>query len=571
MASTEPIADQADSARSASRTASGAPIIFVSEEPPWRRALVADLERRFAGDCRIASASPPARALEELAQLATAGEPIALLIAGQFMAGMPGIEFLVRAHELHPLAKRILLVERNYAPTNPIVRAMALGQIDFHLVKPWLAERRLYPAVGEFLAEWEKSQEPRLTTFTLVGLEEDERAHAVRDLLARMGQPYAFHAADSAAGRQALAAAGATDVRLPVAIGFDGRVLVDPGLPDLMGALGTKTHLDAESCDVAIVGAGPAGLTAAVAAASEGLRTVILEGEMPGGQAGTSSLIRNYPGFTHGIGGDDLAYRACEQAWLFGADQVYAESATGVSVSGEDRLVHAAGGGTVAARAVVLTTGVSWRRLAVPALDALIGAGVFYGAGGSEARAMQDQSVFVVGAGNSAGQAALNLARYAARVTLLVRGDALSRSMSEYLVTAVEHAPNVDVRLRTEVVDAHGDGRLEALSLRADDGVVWQAEASAVFVMIGAEPHTDWLDASILRDEHGFLLTGRDLLDDERPPASWPLRRQPLTLETSVPGIFAAGDVRHRSVKRVASAVGEGAAAIQLVHEFFDA
>jgi thioredoxin reductase (NADPH) len=320
---------------------------------------------------------------------------------------------------------------------------------------------------------------------------------------------------------------------------------------------------------VLIVGAGPAGLAAAVYAASEGLQTRVLEPAIPGGQAGTSSLIRNYLGFPHGVSGEDLTWRAFEQAWLFGADLVLAQAATGLEARGSDRMVRLSDGGEVAARAVILATGVAWRRLGVPALEALAGSGVFYGAAGTEARAVRGEDVFVVGAGNSAGQAALHLARFAASVTIVAVERDLGERMSDYLVQQIEATPNVTRRMRHEVVDGHGRGRLEGLTLRdRDSGETTAVDASAVFVLIGAEPRTDWLHGVVERDERGYVLTGRDLVEGGRPPTGWPLQRAPLLLETSLPGVFAAGDVRYRSVKRVASAVGEGAIAVQLVHEY---
>jgi thioredoxin reductase (NADPH) len=354
-----------------------------------------------------------------------------------------------------------------------------------------------------------------------------------------------------------------------VVVFHSGRVFVDPSNAELAEALGFGTRPGAGAYDLVIVGAGPAGLAAAVYAASEGLRTLVVEPQVVGGQAGTSALIRNYLGFPRGISGNDLANRALEQAWLFGANLVLAEQATGLRSRGPDRLVRLSDGSEVTARAVVIASGVSWRRLGVPHLEALVGAGVFYGAARAEARAMQGQDVFVVGAGNSAGQASVELAKHAASVTILVRDGALGQSMSDYLVQEIEHAPNIAVRLHTEVVDGHGDRRLERLVLRdRRSGVTEDVPAAALFVMIGAEPRTEWLAGSVERDDRGYILTGHDLLRAGKPPAGWPRLRPPLLLETSIPGVFAAGDVRYRSVKRVASAVGEGAVAVQLVHDY---
>ena len=383
--------------------------------------------------------------------------------------------------------------------------------------------------------------------------------------------PYWFFDDGSEEGRRLLREYGVKGSGVPVAVHYDGTVLVDPAHAELMGKLGMRTSIDLRSCDVVIIGAGPAGLAAAVYAASEGLSTLVLEPDVPGGQAGTSSLIRNYPGFPHGLSGEDLTNRAIEQAWLLGANIVLAR-ATELTARGPEQIVRTADGSEVAARAVIIATGVAWRRLGVPALEALVGAGVFYGAAGAEARAMAGRHVVVVGAGNSAGQAALHLARYAASVTLAVRGQGLRASMSEYLVTEISKTAGIAVRTGTEVIDGGGRASLQTLTLRdRASGATEAVTASALFMMIGAEPRTQWLEGSVERDRHGFILTGRDLYQAGQRPAGWPLERPPLLLETSMPGVFAAGDVRHRSVKRVASAVGEGAIAIQLLHEYLQA
>jgi thioredoxin reductase (NADPH) len=375
--------------------------------------------------------------------------------------------------------------------------------------------------------------------------------------------------AESEQGRHLLDRAGLEGAGSPVLLLFDGRVLVDPPTDRLAQALGVQTQPTLGRYDVAVVGAGPAGLAAATYAASEGLGTLLLEREAVGGQAGTTSLIRNYLGFPRGLSGAELADRATEQAVVFGAELVYAQPATGLEPAGADRVLTLADGSQVASRSVVIATGVSYRRLLVPGLEALLGAGVFYGAAVTEAKAMAGQRVAVVGGANSAGQAAVHLARYAEQVTLLVRGDTLAEGMSAYLLEELQRADNITVRLRTEVAEVHGAGRLETLTIK--DGATKSTEilpAEALFILIGAEPHTDWLAATIKRDDRGFLLTGRHLLRDGRPPQGWPLGRSPLLLETSLPGVFTAGDVRHGSVKRVAAAVGEGATAIQLVHEY---
>ncbi len=546
------------------------PILFlVSQEPSLLKALSRDIHRRFGNDCRILIEHSPAAGLAALERLSPQEWPVAVLMADQRMPEMSGVDFLVRAHQLHPAASRVLVVERDYTRANPIVPAMMLGQIDYHLVKPWSLELGLYPAMSKFLAAWGSAQEQGLEMFRVVGPDRTARAHEIRDLLTRMNMSFSFHAADSDAGRTLLREAGQDGTRLPVVVRQDGRVLIDPTDTDLIQAIGGGTRLGSGVHDVVIVGAGPAGLAAAVHAASEGLDTLVLEKAISGGQAGASSRIRNFPGFPWGISGSELTYRTCEQAWLFGANLVFAQQAVGLRASGSERIVEIADGREAAARAVILATGVSWRRLGIPSLEARLGAGVFYDAVGSEARAMQGQPVCVVGAGNSAGQAAAHLAKYAASVTMLVRGDSLARSMSDYLITELRQAPNVTVRFCVEVTDAEGNGRLESITVRnRATGATERLRASALFVLIGADPHTDWLKGCVERDPQGYILTGGDLMRDGRLPAGWPLSRPPRLLETSLPGVFAAGDVRCRSIKRVASAVGEGSVAVAILHQY---
>jgi thioredoxin reductase (NADPH) len=540
------------------------PIIFlVSSDPSVRSTLESDLARRFGNDTRIVGAEDPDAGLTRLAAMADADEPVALLIADHEMTGQTGIDFLARAHDLHPAAKRILLVERDYTATNPIVPAMMLGQIDYHLVKPWFPDHGLYPAVSEFLGSWARSQTPRFTMFRITAPQNSPRAHEIRDLLTRFSTPYTFHSADSEAGRDILRQAGTADPDVPTAIRHDGRVLVDPTDGEVIEAVGGATELGDQLYDVAIVGAGPAGLSAAVYAASEGLETIVLERQISGGQAGASSRIRNVPGFTWGIGGHDLSYRACEQAWLFGAHMVFAQQATSLEPGGDRHLLRTADDQQVAARTVVLAMGVSWRRIGVGRLESLIGRGVFYGATATEARAMRGGRAAVVGAGNAAGQAALDLARHARQVTVLVRGETLADKMSEYLIAEIRERPNITVRHGVELVDGEGTDHLKALVIRdrANDALE-RIPADGLFVMIGAEPHTEWLAGVVQRDDRGFVLTGSDLEADGG--------ESPLLLETSVPGVFAAGDVRHGSVKRVTTAMGDGAAVIQLVHRALD-
>jgi len=546
--------------------------VVVADDRHRLEPLRCDLSRRYEADYRVIGVASAEAALTELADLAGASAEVALLIADEHLTDVPAVDFLVRAHGLHPRAKRILLVDRgDWSAAHPAVAALAVGSIDYHLYVPWHPlERILYPAVSEFLSAWDKSREPSFVAFRIVGPAHSPDAHRLREDLSRIGVPYWFFEEDSKEGRQLLHEHDLEDTQVPVVVCRDGSVLVDPSHTDLMGALGFRPDLQVRACDVAVIGAGPAGLAAAVYAASEGLSTLVLEPDMPGGQAGTSSLIRNYLGFPHGLSGDDLSNRAVEQAWLFGAN-IMLSRADGLTARGAERVVRLADGSQVTARAAIIATGVTWRRLGVPALEALVGAGVFYGAAGAEARAMAGRDVYVIGGGNSAGQAALHLARYAASVTMVVRGAGLRATMSSYLVTEISKTANIHIRPATEVIDGRGRCSLETLTLRQRaSGATDIVPASALFVMIGAEPRTTWLEGSVRRDDQGFILTGRDL-HRAGGPGGWPLDRPPLLLETSLPGVFAAGDVRHRSIKRVASAVGEGAIAIQLVHEYLQA
>jgi thioredoxin reductase (NADPH) len=433
-------------------------------------------------------------------------------------------------------------------------------------------DERFHRFITEQLDEWGRSNLPGLEVVRVVGEEWSARSHELRELLGRNGVPFGFYSADSPDGQRLVGESWAAQNDLPAVVLYDGRVLADPSNSQVGEAIGVQTKPGAGRYDVTVIGAGPAGLAAAVYSASEGLSTVILEPEAIGGQAGTSSLIRNYLGFPTGVSGGDLAVRAYTQAWNFGAEYVYGSSATGLRAGGSQLTVTLAGGSEVCSRAVIVATGMAYRRLAIPALDALTGAGVFYGAAATEARAMKDREVFVVGGANSAGQAAVHLARYAAQVTVLVRGQSLADTMSDYLIREIESAPNIAVRYKVAVTDGAGRSRLESLTLiDLQTGAAETVAAAALFVLIGAEPRTQWLPATVRRDQPGFVLTGNDLLENGRPQADWPLQRMPMFLESSLPGVFAVGDVRHGSVKRVASAVGEGSIAIRLVHDHLGA
>jgi thioredoxin reductase (NADPH) len=537
------------------------PVLFVVDhDPAALDVLVSDLSRRFGRGFAVMGATSAESALAALRQTASDGRPVALLLVDDAHEALLG-----PAHELHPHAKRVLMVDRDYTTRSPAVQAMTLGRVDFHIVRPWGDDEMIYGPMADFLLAWTREQEPTFELFRIVGTEGDGKVLQLRDVMARFNMPYGFYPSGSDIARQALSEAHVDGDHLPVMIRHDGQVFVDPTMSDVAHAIGVNVTNDVDTCEVAIVGAGPAGLTAAVYAASEGLDTVLLEKAISGGQAGTSPLIRNYPGFPHGVSGGVLMERTCEQAWLMGAHIVFAQQATDLEIRGNQRIVHLLDGTEVRARIVVLATGIEWRRLGVPHLEKLLGSGVFYGAAVSESRAMRDQDVFIVGAGNSAGQAALHLAKHARTVTLLVRGATLDASMSSYLVRAIESTGSIAVRLRTEVVDGGGEP-LEWIKVvnRATD-VIERMRADALFVMIGGEPNTRWLPDEVARDTHGYVITGRDLL--ETGPTQWVYDREPLTLETSVPGVFAVGDVRFRSIKRVASAVGEGATVVRIAQE----
>lgn len=542
---------------------SRAVILAVDDDPASLGELEAVLRSRYEADYEVVCAGSAEAAGRRLAELEAAGAAVALVLADLWLAGGTGIDVLAAVRARYPLAKRGLLVARgDWSAREPIIRATALGQIDGYLPHPARRpDEQFHRLVTEYLEEWNRSQGPPFVALRLVGEQWDARCAELRDLLSRNGVSFEFCSIDSAEGRGVLARAGVDTARQPVVELYTGEVLVDPPNERLAEAFGVAQP-PAGTVDVAIVGAGPAGLAAAVYAASEGLSTVMLDREAIGGQAGSSSRIRNYLGFPRGIGGAELAFRAFEQAWLFGARPYMVRSAAGLRRDEDAFVVEVEDAPDVRARSVVVATGVSYRRLGIPSLDALVGTGVYYGAAVSEAQAMAGQHVFVAGGGNSAGQAAVHLAKYAAQVTMLVRSATLATTMSSYLIDEIAAAPNIDVRYNASVVAGRGRGQLEGLTI-ADSAAGTEAEvaAAALFVLIGGEPRTAWLPAAIERDEWGFLLTGPDV-------AHWPLDRPPMLLETSTPGVFAAGDVRHGSVKRVASAVGDGSVAVQLVHRY---
>jgi len=547
------------------------PILLVVEDrEPQRQRLAAALESRFGAAYLIETAGSSGSALDML-QRSAGREEVALVAAWHELRDGNAIDLLIRTHVLHPKAKRALIIGRGqWSAAHPAVRAMTLGQIDYYLYQFIVPDERwFFLPLTAILADWQQTQPSPFHALEVFGFKRDAGSHDIRTLFSRIAIPFRFHDVETPDGRQRQNELGLLGSSLPVVRFRNGRVLTDPTLADIGAALGFSTVPSAEVCDVAIVGAGPAGLAAAVYAASEGLRTTVIELGLPGGQASTSSLIRNYLGFPHGLSGNDLGNRAVEQAWLFGAEFVVGREAVGLTEDGATRVLQLSNGDAVRARTVILASGVDWRRLEIPALEELRGAGVFYGAAGGEAQAVAGEQVFIVGGGNSAAQAALYLSGYARSVVMLVRGRSLAASMSDYLVQEITGNPRIEVKYETTISGGGGSGRLERLELRnSSTGTSEVVPAAAVFVMIGAVPHTDWLPPSVQRDSYGYVKTGHDLYEGRTIPETWPLRRFPLLLETSMPGVFAAGDVRYRSVKRVASAVGEGATAIQLVHQY---
>ncbi|MFJ2932527.1 FAD-dependent oxidoreductase [Streptomyces sp. NPDC087219] len=545
-------------------------ILTVDDDPGVSRAIARDLRRRYGGGHRIVRAESGESALDALRELKLRGDLVAVILADYRMPQMNGIEFLEQAIAVYPGARRVLLTA--YADTNAAIDAINVVDLDHYLLKPWdPPEEKLYPVVDDLLTAWRASDHRPVPATKVVGHRWSARSSSVREFLARNQVPYRWYSSDEPEGRRLLDAAGADGRRLPLVITPDGTVLVEPDAPELAARVGLATTPAADFYDLVVIGGGPAGLGAAVYGASEGLRTVLVERSATGGQAGQSSRIENYLGFPDGVSGGQLTERARRQATRFGAEILTAREVTGLKVNGAARVVRFSDGTEVAAHSVILATGVTYRQLLAPGCEDLAGRGVYYGSSLTEASSCEDQDVYIVGGANSAGQAAVFLARGAKSVTLLVRGDSLVASMSYYLIQQIEEAPNITVRPRTVVESAHGEEHLERLTLRDSvSGATEDVDAQWMFVFIGAAPLTDWLDGTVLRDEHGFILAGPDLTPDGRPPAEWALDRPPYHLETNVPGVFVAGDARARSAKRVASAVGEGAMAVMLVHRYLE-
>jgi thioredoxin reductase (NADPH) len=545
-------------------------LLTVDDDPGVSRAVARDLRRNYGDNYRVVRTESGPQALETLRELKLRGDLVAVLLADHRMPEMSGLEFLEEAMDLFPRARRALLTA--YADTDAAIEAINVVDLDHYLLKPWdPPEEKLYPVVDALIDLWRDTDVQPTSQTQVVGHRWSARSFEVRDFLARNSVPYRWLTTEEPEGRRLLAAADVDAANIPLVVTPDSDYMVDPDISDLAAKVGLSTTPATDFYDVVIVGGGPAGLAAAVYAASEGLRTVLVERKATGGQAGESSRIENYLGFPDGVTGGQLTDRARRQAHKFGAEILTTRDVVGLGVSASSRSVRFADGGEVVSHAVLLSTGVAYRRLGVPGADGLTGRGVFYGSAVTEAPACAGDDIFIVGGANSAGQAAVFLSRHARQVTLVVRADNLEKSMSYYLIRQIREIPNVDVRLTTEVTAVHGGDHLEAITLcNSTTGTQETAQAGYLFVFIGAEPRTDWLDDVIERDGRGFVLTGPDLLVEGNRPRGWELDRDPYYLEASVPGVFAAGDVRANSVKRVASAVGEGAMAIQLVHGYVE-
>jgi thioredoxin reductase (NADPH) len=542
----------------------------VDDDPDVSRAVARDLRRRYGEQHRIVRAESAAAGLDALRQMKLRGDLVAVILADYRMPELNGIEFLERAMDVYPAARRALLTA--YADTGAAIDAINVVDVDHYLLKPWdPPEEKLYPVVDSMLESWLSADHRPVPETKVIGHRWSARSSEVREFLARNMVPYRWYGSDEPEGRRLLEAAETDDLRLPVVITPDGSRLIEPSDSELAGKVGLVTTPSAKFYDLIVIGGGPAGLGAALYGASEGLRTVLVERTATGGQAGQSSRIENYLGFPDGVSGNELTARARRQAGKFGAEILTTREATGVELKGSARLVRFADGSAIAAHTVILASGVTYRQLTAPGCADLTGRGVYYGSALTEATGCAGQQVYIVGGANSAGQAAVYLAKHGATVTILVRAPSLTKSMSHYLIEQVESIPEITVRVCTEVVGAHGTDHLERLTLQdANTGATETVEAPYLFVFIGAAPLTDWLDGVLVRDDHGFVLAGPDLMTAGKMPAAWPLDRAPYHLESSVPGVFVAGDARSESAKRVASAVGEGALAVMLVHRYLE-
>lgn len=544
-------------------------ILSVDDDPDVLRAVVRDLRSHYGNEFRILRASSGEEALDALRQLQRRNEPVALLLVDQRMPQMSGVEFISQAIKFYPAAKRVLLTA--YSDTEAAINAINHAGVHYYLLKPWdPPQEKLYPVLDDLLADWQASYRPAFDGIRIVGHRWSAQTHELKDFLARNQAPYQYFDVELDPMAKALLAQFELDpAQLPVVLLPEGEAMIAPKPGEVAERIGLRRRAAEKFYELAIVGGGPGGLAAAVYGASEGLKTVLIEKQAPGGQAGTSSRIENYLGFPNGISGGDLARRAVDQARRFGVEILAPQEVTSVHLDGPYRVLKLADGGEIACHALVVAVGLDYQKLDVPRADRLTGAGIYYGASLTEVSSCRDQEVFIIGAGNSAGQAAIYLADGAARVTILVRGDSLAAKMSHYLVQRIEEHPKIEVKVRSMVTAVHGEDHLEAITL-CDLATNQESrhEAAALFVFIGAVPGTRWLDGVVKMDKHGFVLAGPELMEGGKLPKDWPLERPPFLLEGSVPGVFVVGDVRANSIKRVASAVGEGSIAVRFVHEY---
>lgn len=549
------------------------PILFsVDDDSDVLRAIERDLRSQYGAEYRVIGSDAPEKALEILKQLKVRSDSVALLLADQRMPHMNGVEFLQEGMQIFPDAKRALLTA--YADTNAAISAINEANINYFFMKPWdPPEDNLYPQLDDLLDDWRASYRPSFEGIRVLGTRWSPRSYELRDFLARNHVPYQWIDIELSANdpetKRLVDVLGPEVSNLPVVLFPDGTKLLEGAPAEIAQKVGLRTRAQTDFYDLAIIGGGPAGLAAAVYGASEGLHTVMVEREAPGGQAGMSSRIENYLGFPTGLSGADLARRAVVQAQRFGVEILSPQEAVSVRTEGPYRIIKLADESEISCHALMVATGVQWRKLEAPGIDRLQGAGVYYGGGATEALSCKGEIVYVVGGANSAGQAAMNFAKHAERVVVLVRGEGLAATMSQYLIDQVQQMPNIQIWTHASVAEVHGDKRLEEISvLCSDTDKVERVPASSMFIFIGAMPRTEWLAGLVERDDRGFILTGPDLIRDGERPKGWSLDRDPFLLETNIPGIFAVGDVRHGSVKRVASGVGEGSVAVQFIHQY---
>ncbi|HYL13370.1 MAG TPA: FAD-dependent oxidoreductase [Terriglobales bacterium] len=547
-------------------------LLSVDDDSDVLRAIERDLRSQYGAEYRVIGSDSPEKALDILKQLKVRNDSVALLLADQRMPNMNGVEFLQEGMQIFPDAKRALLTA--YADTSAAISAINEANINYFFMKPWdPPENNLYPQLDDLLDDWRASYRPAFEGIRVLGTRWSRPSYELRDFLARNHVPYQWIDVELTANdpetKRLLDVLGPEASSLPVVLFPDGTKLLEGAPAEIAQKVGLRTRAQTDFYDLAIIGGGPAGLAAAVYGASEGLHTVMVEREAPGGQAGMSSRIENYLGFPTGLSGGDLARRAVVQAQRFGVEILSPQEAVGVRTEGSYRIIKLADGNEISCHALLVATGVQWRRLEAPGVDKLQGAGVYYGGGATEALSCKDEIIYVVGGANSAGQAAMNFAKYAEKVVILVRGDGLAATMSQYLIDQIQQMPNIQIWSHASVAEVHGDKRLEEISvLCSDTNKVERVPASSVFIFIGALPRTEWLAGLVERDDRGFILTGPDLIREGVRPKGWALDRDPFLLETNVPGIFAVGDVRHGSVKRVASGVGEGSVAVQFIHQY---